>query len=250
MVQQSTSDTSQQQPDESGIPSQQQPDESGIPHPTPRILNNVTTSDIESNWLNNKGLHICHLYIQYLYPKLDEIKILLYNQPNIDIFCLCETFLHNEFSDEELRINGLILFIKTDQVTEVGLTFNRPVDLETNNLGTIWLDLKINKQKAFLICYCYRPPSSTVDWISNMENTIEQAFLDNMEVIILGDFNFNLLLGNSNSKSWIRTFNSLHLNQIIDKPTRVTGISETLIDHACTNVPENIIEHTVPHYSM
>ena len=83
-----------------------------------------------------------------------------------------------------------------------------------------------------------------------MENTIEQAILEDKEVIILGDLNFNLLQDNSNSKSWTRTFNSLHLKQIIDQPTRVTDTSETLIDHVYTDVPGNITEHTVPHYSI
>ena len=82
-----------------------------------------------------------------------------------------------------------------------------------------------------------------------MENTIEQAILEDKEVIILGDLNFNLLQDNS-SKSWTRTFNSLHLKQIIDQPTRVTDTSETLIDHVYTNVPGNLTEHTVPHYSI
>ena len=139
---------------------------------------------------------------------------------------------------------GLIIYLKSN------LTYIRRDDLETNNLETIWLEVKINKQKSFLICYCYRPPSSTVDWISTMENSIEKAFLDDKEVIILGDFNFNLLQENTNSKPWIRTFNSLHLNQIINQSTRVTDTSETLIDHVYTNVPCNITEHTVPHYSI
>ena len=83
-----------------------------------------------------------------------------------------------------------------------------------------------------------------------MENTSEQAILEDKEVIILGDLNFNLLQDNSNNKSWTRTFNSLHLKQIIDQPTRVTDTSETLIDHVYTNVTGNITEHTVPHYSI
>ena len=201
---------------------------------------------------------MCHLNIHYLYPKLDEIKILLNNQSNIDILCLCETFLHAEFSDDELKINGfnsirkdrpsngggLIIYLKSH------LTYIRRGDLETNELEAIWLEIKLNKQKSFLVCYCYRPPSSTVDWISNMENTIEKAFLLNKEVILLGDFNFNLLQSNTQSKTWVRTISSLHLNQIIDQPTRVTDTSETLIDHVYTNVPGNIIEHTVPHYTI
>ena len=31
-------------------------------------------------WFVSKGLHICHLNVHYLYPKLDEIKILLREQ--------------------------------------------------------------------------------------------------------------------------------------------------------------------------
>ena len=49
-------------------------------------------------WFEKKGLHIAHLNIHYLYPKLDEVKLLT-NYQNIDIFCLCETFLNQQFSD-------------------------------------------------------------------------------------------------------------------------------------------------------
>ena len=53
-------------------------------------------------WFEKKGLHITHLNIHYLNPKLDEIKFLVSEQ-NVDILRLCETFL-NEFSDNELII--------------------------------------------------------------------------------------------------------------------------------------------------
>ena len=54
-------------------------------------------------WFNTKGLNITHLNRHYLYPKLDQLKLLVLEQ-NIDIFCLCETFLNNELSDNELLI--------------------------------------------------------------------------------------------------------------------------------------------------
>ena len=82
--------------------------------------------DIENKWLKNKGLHFCHLNIRYLYPKLDETKTLLHNQTNIDILCLCETFLHDRFSDDELKIDGYNFIRKDRQRHGGGLIISSP----------------------------------------------------------------------------------------------------------------------------
>lgn len=50
----------------------------------------------EEIWFKEKVLNIMHLNIHYLHSKLDELKILLTQQNNIDILCVCETFLHDE----------------------------------------------------------------------------------------------------------------------------------------------------------
>ncbi|MCU7801396.1 MAG: hypothetical protein KZQ70_15025, partial [gamma proteobacterium symbiont of Lucinoma myriamae] len=166
--------------------------------------------------------------------------------------------MHDEFSNDELKINGFDFFRKDRQshgggliiYTKSCLSCTRRIDLETNDLETIWLEVKRNKQKAFLMCYSYRPPTSTVDWIIKMENSIEKAISDQKEIILLGDLNFNLLNENSIPTSWLRMINSLNFEQLINKPTRVTSISETLIDHVYTNAPENITEIVVPYFSI
>ena len=129
--------------------------------------------------------------MHYLYPKLDEIKILLHIQPNIDIMCLCETFLNEEFSDNELLINVYSFIHKDSLIVSVksNLSFSLRIDLETENLETIWFEVKNNKQKPMLISYCYRLPSSTADWINEIENAIDKASSDQRETILLGDFN-------------------------------------------------------------
>ena len=66
----------------------------------PNQTQNISGQDMDA-WFNSKGLHICHLNVHYLYPKLDEIKILLHEQNNMDIFCLGETFLNDQYSDSE-----------------------------------------------------------------------------------------------------------------------------------------------------
>ena len=76
---------------------------------------------------------------------------------------------------------------------------------------------------------------------------MDKASSEKRETILLGYFNFNLLHDTQSSKTWLRTINALNFQQLIKTPTRVTDASQTLIDHLYSNVPENIIEITVPH---
>ena len=141
-------------------------------------------------WLQNKGLHFCHLNVHYLYPKLDEIKMLLQEQ-DIDILCLCETFLNQDFSDDELKVGGYNFIRKDRQSPGAGLiiyiksylSYTRHVDMETNDLESIWVEFKHNKQKTFFTYYCYRPPSSSIDWINKFENNTEREISGNREII-------------------------------------------------------------------
>ena len=59
------------------------------------------------------------------------------------------------------------------------------------------------------------------------------------EIILLGDFNKNLLEDNLD-KEWQNLTLSLGLTQLISQPTRVTSSSKTLIDHIYTSNEDNI----------
>ena len=222
------------------------------------ILNTTVIPDgTGTKWSQNKGLHLCHLNVHYLYVKVDEIKTLLHEQ-NTDVLCLCETFLNQKFSDDELKVSGYDFIRKDTQTHGGGLiiyiksfwSFTHRADMETNDIESIWVEFKNNKQKTVFTCYRYRPPSSSTDWINKFENNIERAISDNREIILLGDFNFNLFQEHSATKSWKRLINVLNFQQLINKPTRVTDISETLIDHVYSNMPKNVTETAVPYLSV
>ena len=117
------------------------------------------------------------------------------------ILIFSETFLNNEFSDNELIIPGYE-FIRKDRqshggglivYTKSNLACIHRADLETTNTEMLWLEIKNNIQKPFLMCYCYRPPSALSMWTENVEKALEQANLEAKEIIMLGDFNFNLM---------------------------------------------------------
>ena len=224
---------------------------------------NRSQSDLQNHhmntWFPSKGLHITHLNIHYLFPKLDEIKILLNDQSNIDILCLCETFLNGEFSDDELQIESYEMTRKDRQshggglivYTKANLSCIHRDDLEIPGAEILWIEVKNNKQKPFLLCYCYKPPSAAyIDWITELDSAIEKANTEQKEIILLGDFNFNLLSITNVTKHWLDTTNSLNLKQLVQTPTRVTNSTRTLIDHAFTNVQENITQVSVPVYAL
>ena len=109
---------------------------------------------------------------------------------------------------------------------------------------------KKNKQKPFLLCYVYRPPSATSDWTDQVEQSLEKANSENKEILFLGDLNFNMLNKTGPVKAWLQKTENLHMSQLVCSPTRVTETSETIIDHVYSNVPDNIVSVSVPHYSI
>ena len=132
-------------------------------------------------------------------------------EQNIDIFCLCETFLNNEFSDNELLIPGYD-FIRKDRNSHGGcliiyikenLACIHREDLEAVDTEMLWVEVRNNVQKLFLICYCYRSPSALNLWTEKCEQAIEKANLEAKEIIMLGDFNFNLLRENTETRHWL-----------------------------------------------
>ena len=142
--------------------------------------------------------------------------------------------------DRQSHGGGLIVYTKSN------LACIHRDDLETEKIETLWLEVKNNRQKLFLLCYCYRPPSATSAWLESFDAMMELAISEAKEIIVRGDFNVNVMNDTSSTRNWLLTTDSANLTQLVTKPTRVTPTSETLIDHAYTNTPENIIEVSVP----
>ena len=96
----------------------------------------------------------------------------------------CETFLNKSYSDRELELpnfnlfrkdrqshgGGIAIYVKTDYLCQQRL------DLESDSVESMWLQIKTSKQKPFLMCYVYRPPSSLQEWNETMDTALEKAF--------------------------------------------------------------------------
>ena len=74
---------------------------------------------------------------------------------------------------------------------------------------------------------------------------------ENKEMYILGDLNCDVMKADKDSNTPTKKIKSLYelyqLSQLIDKSTRVTMTTSSLIDHIVTNTPEKISDSGVVH---
>ncbi|XP_060580125.1 uncharacterized protein LOC132736928 [Ruditapes philippinarum] len=207
---------------------------------------------------DRNGINFMHLNIHYLYPKFSEIQFLVNEFKNIDILGLQETFLSDKFSNNEINLHNYQLFRRDRESNGGGIALyvksNLPcelrTDLDSSNIEAIWLEMKLEKQKPFIVGYIYRPPSSLNSWIEEIEKVLETLYVENKEIILFGDFNYNFINSISVNSKWNNTISTFNLNQLITQPTRVTQTSSTIIDHLYTNQPQNICDIKIPILSI
>ena len=109
------------------------------------------------------------------------------------------------------------------------LVYSRRNDIEENELESLWIEVKLLNAKPILVGTFYRPPSSNVQYQSKIEESITKVCELNCEVIILGDFNFNMH-SSSESKFINGICRQNSLKQMIKSSTRITETTSTLID--------------------
>ena len=107
-----------------------------------------------------------------------------------------------------------------------------------NELEIIVLEIHENKQKPYLLVNWYRPPSSI------KKSQVFQLFEDLLElldrhehnILILGDINCDMLnLNQWPTKRLMDIIDNYKLVQLISEPTRVTMVTQTLLDLILVN---------------
>lgn len=117
-------------------------------------------------------------------------------------------------------------------------------DLAFNNnfIDSKSVEINLHNTKNIIVCTVNRPPNTNVDLILEDLNILsERINHENKDVYLMGDFNIDLL--NSDNNYYNTFVNILQANSFIgaiDKPTRMTENTSTLIDNIFTNV---VTEH-------
>ena len=196
------------------------------------------------------GLSIIHFNARSLKANFDCIKSYITNiGKRFNVIAISETWLESlhECSAYELanykmfnkirigkRGGGVALYIHDSiKATEVK-TFSVAMN---NFLESITVELNIEKGKNIVISCTYRAPGSSIEEYSEFVEKLLQAS-NNKSMYIVGDTNIDILKYSSHvhTKDFLDMMYSYGVFPQINKPTRVTSYSSTIIDNIFTNV--------------
>ena len=208
-------------------------------------------SNNSTQWLSKKGIRLGYLNICHIKNKKDEIADILANSGNsFHMFCFSESHLNNKITDQDLSISGFNIIRKdATKKLETGLVMyysnsievKRLNNIENHNIESIWIEMKVKKNKPIIIGFVYRNPAENAGWLNRFHTMMEAVTFEDKEIIMLGDFNIDLLKKHTD---WKRTYKQYCLKQLIKTPTRITKDSETLIDHIYVTNKEHFKEHS------
>ena len=207
------------------------------------------TTYYESEELNKLVQHnefsMIFCNINSLSKNFDNFSSSVLNNPTEPtILAFCETKLNPDlenlhslpnyncvFNSKNSQSGGLVLYIKNN------LTFKTmpEVTVMLEHLESLCVELIVGGC-AVLLCIIYRRPGSCFDsFMLNYQQIVE--CIGNKKCLIFGDFNIDLLKYNNSNQ--VQTFVNFSfensLTSFINKPTRITSNSATVIDHLWSN---------------
>ena len=181
------------------------------------------------------NVKIAHLNVRSLKSRehftLVEDTIL---QNGFQIFTISETWADLSVSDARLQIPGYQLFRQDRGIEKSGgglctyvlndlkaTVLNDLSEAFTDSFQQQWLKVQCRSYKSFLVCNVYRPPSIPTNCLESLAKHLVDSSLLNLDTILLGDLNCNLM-GDSLEANSLKDFiSSFNLSQMIGKPTRV-----------------------------
>ena len=194
-----------------------------------------SVSTIQDENIIKDKFSIVHYNVQSISNKIDLLESELMN---FDVICITETWLDNRTSDDVLVLDGYKLH-RRDRVgdshggicvyVKQNTYSSRRKDLELPHIECVWVEVSINNKKH-LIGTFYRPPNSTNQVLTMIEDSIGLVFDTNISnILITGDFNLDV-----NKQVSYRKIRDLcqyfNLEQLITEPTNFTETSSSTID--------------------
>ncbi len=186
-------------------------------------------------------------------PKLLEIESLV-KRESIDILCLSESWLNDNYSDNDISIADMPLVYRRDRGSRGGgvlvyastnIVIKPLKDIQPTNSEIICLDIQLpdSQNKHILMSQCYRPDDRGImDFASDLYDIYEYSNRHKYYMnIFIGDFN------GRNSNWWVHDttnvegeilhafIDNINCSQLVDFPTRFRGTSASCLDLLITD---------------
>ncbi|MEW8185640.1 MAG: reverse transcriptase family protein [Candidatus Thiodiazotropha endolucinida] len=179
-------------------------------------------------------------------PKIDLIRC---ESAAYDVMIFTESWLNHTIPNGRISIEHFHEPLRYDRNERTGggvavyirdsISFKRRSDLEIPNLEAVWVEISL-RCKTILIGGFYRPPNSPVEYFNRIIESLDRACNTNInDMVILGDFNYNMQCVNNNKI--YELMQQYNLKQLIQEPTHFTESSESLIDLILVRNVNNVI---------
>ena len=183
------------------------------------------------------GLRVGHANVYHVNNKIHDVCMLLTKPQTIHVLGLTETRLQSHITDEALTIPSYSLLRKdAASIGQTGMgifihdsilaSVKRRHDLEFDNVENMWIEYRCSVTgPATLIGFVYRNPASTLSWYDDFIHMMDNVQKCNADIIMLGDFNIDLL--RHIPDSWESVMSLFGLHQLVSQPSRITPTSST-----------------------
>ena len=199
--------------------------------------------------------------IRSFFKHIDEFLSLINcnnNSSSFDVIILTETWLNKDVVDlanipgydgyhcyrSSNKAGGVSIFVRNALISE-----SIDVNLSNNVIECLGIRLRnLANSEWTNILGLYRPPSGNLSqFISLLEEILSQSKFNSSNSIISGDFNVCLLREETSkpTSDLINLMHSFYFYSHIDKPTRVTDNSNSLIDHIWSNFPFGVSSNII-----
>ena len=179
-------------------------------------------------------MYLDSLCFSFLFSGFCETRM---SKEKEDLYCLDSCTPIHEYREDRPG-GGVSLFVNNK------VSFKRRKDLEyfDSEMESIFIEVEkeqFNSKANIIVALIYRMPDSCVDvFTERMESILNIVIRQEKKIFyLLGDINVCLLKSDSHRASlrMIEMFYSYGIFPVINKPTRVTRDTATLIDHIWTN---------------
>ena len=196
--------------------------------------------------LNN--LFIIHFNIRSLQKNVDKLTHYISQFRKLpDVIAITETKLRSEAFYMNIDIAGYN-FIHSDSYTNAGgvgfyinkFTIKLEHDLKLDFVENMWIQIDMDKT-SIVVGVIYRHLVQIVNQLEQYNRAMEELFCNlgnsKTEFYILGDINIDLLQVPNDRfiKNYADNLIGHSIKCLINKPTRISNTSETLLDHIYTN---------------
>ena len=102
---------------------------------------------------------------------------------------------------------------------------------------SLFIEINLPRHKNIIVGVIYRKPQSNInDFIPVFDNCLQKTNIEHKQVYIMGDFNIDLMKYTGNAVCYfLSAIHSKKIIPLIDKPSRMTDRSISLIDNIFTN---------------